>query len=305
MQIQPPNVLLIDDDIAVLGMVSDALAHFGMKVHPFSEGHRALRLLEDPDSPQFDLVISDINMSGMDGFDVINRVKSTNPRLPVVLMTGQATLEYAIRAMRMGAANLFQKPITIRELVNSVFHLVDLHREVRLAEAGLKGMVEERRHFLFQAGELDIPSMVGHLTDRLVPLGFARPTNVDVIAMAFHEALVNALEHGCLEMDSSLKGDLFADTDAYAAKVQERLADPAYAERKVDVVMHTTPERYEVCITDDGPGFDLTQFANLKEQSLNQQCGRGLSMINLVMDQVDHNAKGNQIRLTMHRKERH
>lgn len=103
----PPNVLLIDDDIAVLGMVGDALAHFGMKVHAFSEAQRALKLLEDPDSPQFDLVLSDINMAGMDGFDVINRVKSTNPRLPVVLMTGQATLDYAIRAMRMGAANLF------------------------------------------------------------------------------------------------------------------------------------------------------------------------------------------------------
>ena len=302
MQTSPPNVLLIDDDVAVLGMVGDALTHFGMQVHPFSEGTRALRLLEGLDSPQFDLVISDINMAGMDGFDVIHRVKSITPRLPVVLMTGQATLEYAIRAMRMGAANLFQKPITIRELVNSVFHLVDLHREIRLADVGLKGMVEERRHFLFRASELDVPSMVGHLTDRLVTMGFAQPTNVDVIAMAFHEALVNALEHGCLEMDSSLKSDLFAEEDAYAVLVQERLADPRYGHRLIDVVMHTTPERYEVCITDDGPGFDLATVSSITEVSFSKQCGRGLSMIHLVMDQVDHNAKGNQIRLVMIRK---
>jgi CheY-like chemotaxis protein len=305
MQTKPPNILLIDDDAAVLGLVRDALSHFGMQVFPFSEAQRAMQLLEDPESQPFDLVLSDINMEGMDGFDVINRVKAFNPRLPVVLMTGQATLEYAIRAMRMGAANLFQKPITIRELVNSVFHLVGLHRDMCMTEAGLRGLVEERRHFLFRADELDIPSMVAHLTDRLVPLGFAKPTNVDVMAMAFHEALVNALEHGCLEMDSSLKGDLFAEKDGYAALLAERMKDPDYASRKIEVVMHATPDHYRVTITDEGPGFDVNALSSINDVHLNQQCGRGLSMIHLVMDQVEHNSQGNSISLLINRKEQH
>ena len=303
MSIHPPNVLLIDDDVAVLGMVGDALTHFGMKVHPFSEGHRALRLLEDADSPAFDLVISDINMEGMDGFDVINRVKSTNPSLPVVLMTGQASLEYAIRAMRMGAANLFQKPLTIRELVNSVFHLVDLHREIRMAETGLRGMQEERRTFSIPAVELDIPSLVAHLTDRLVPMGFAKPTNVDVIAMAFHEALVNAREHGCLELDSSLKADLFAEKDAYALQLQERLADPRFGQRRIEVESALTPENFTVVIRDDGPGFDTSVVSTVTDVDLNKQCGRGLPLILLVMDQVVHNPKGNEIKLVLSKKD--
>jgi len=286
----------------VLGMVAEALTHFGMKVHPFAEGRRALRLLEDPDSPQFDLVITDINMDGMDGFDVINRVKSTKPSLPVILMTGQATLDFAIRAMRMGASNLFQKPLTIRELVNSVFHLVELHRELGRTAVGLRGLVEEHRRFQFRADELDIPSMVGHMTDRLVPLGLARTTNVDVIGMAFHEALVNALEHGCLEMDSSLKGDLFAEQDAFAATMQERLADPVYADRQVEVEIFITPQRFEATVTDGGPGFDTATVSRFSEAGLGKQCGRGLAMIQLVMDEVTHNPKGNQIRLVLNRK---
>lgn len=303
MTTHPPNVLLIDDDAAVLGMVGDALTHFGMKVHPFGDGHRALRLLEDPDSPAFDLVISDINMEGMDGFDVINRVKSTNPNLPVVLMTGQASLEYAIRAMRMGAANLFQKPLTIRELVNSVFHLVDLHREIRMAQTGLRGMVEERRTFRITAAELDIPSLVAHLTDRLIPMGFAKPTNVDVLAMAFHEALVNAREHGSLELDSNLKADLFAEEDAYAAQLQERLADPRYADRPIEVESTLTAERFTVVIRDEGPGFDTSLVSAVTDVDLNKQCGRGLPLILLVMDQVVHNAKGNEIKLVLNKKD--
>jgi DNA-binding response OmpR family regulator len=300
---QPPHLLLIDDDLAVLGMVGDALTHFGMKVHPFSEGEKALRLLEDPEGPQFDLVISDINMDGMDGFDVINRVKAINPGLPVVLMTGQASLDYAIRAMRMGAANLFQKPLTIRELVNSVFHLVDLHREMRLAESGLRGMVEECRRFQARAEDLDIPSLVSHLTDRLVPMGFAKATNVDVIGMAFHEALVNALEHGCLELDSGLKGDIFAEKDAYANQLQERLANPFFAQRSITVESCLNPDSFTVTIRDEGPGFDTSSLVTVTDVDLNKQCGRGLPLILLVMDQVVHNAAGNEIKLVLNRKD--
>jgi len=302
MLISPPHILLIDDDTNILAMVGEALVHYGIKVHPFAEGRRALRLLEDPESPQFDLVITDINMDGMNGFDVINRVKSTRPSLPVILMTGEASLDFAIRAMRMGASNLFQKPLVLKELVNSVFHLVELHRELRMTAVGLQGLVEERRHFLFKAGELNIPSLVGHLTDRLVPLGLAKPTNIDVIGMAFHEALVNALEHGCLEMESSLKGDLFADQDSFAATKQARLGDPVYADRWVAVDSQVTPQRFEVCITDDGPGFDISKVSRFTDAGLGQQCGRGLAMIALVMDEVCHNAKGNQIRLVLNRK---
>ncbi len=297
-----PHVLIIDDDLAVLNMVSDALAHHGMNVHPFCEGAAAMELLEKSEEPFMDLVLSDINMDGMDGFDVIHRVKSINPNLPVILMTGQASLDYAIRAMRMGASNLFQKPLTIRELVNSVFHLVSVHRELRMAEAGLRGLVQETRHFSFRSDELDIPSMVMHLTDRLVPLGFAEPGNLDVLAMAYHEALVNALEHGNLGMDSSLKGDFITGHDAYAALLHSRLEDPSFASRRIEVMVSTTPDVYEVTIVDDGPGFDFRKIASISEHTLSKQCGRGLAMIRMVMDHVIHNEKGNEIRLVLKKK---
>ncbi len=302
MQEQRPHVLLVDDDPAVLGMVSDALRHFGINVHAFSEGSPALALLEDPASPPIDMVISDINMDGMDGFDVILRVKDIQSNMPVVLMTGQASLEYAVRAMRMGAANLFQKPLALKELVKSVFHLVEMHRDFRLAQDGLKGLLKETRHFAFRCDELDIGSIVRHLTDRLVPMGFASPTNVDVICMAFHEALVNALEHGNLELDSSVKSDVFSETDPYTALRLERLSDEHFASRLVDVLMESTPDRFTVTITDQGPGFDTSNVAYAAEDSLQKQTGRGLAMIQMVMDEVAFNERGNQIRLVLKKK---
>lgn len=302
MQELPPHVLLVDDDPAVLGMVSDALSHFGIKVHAFSEGGPALALLEDPASPPIDMVLSDINMDGMDGFDVVLRVKDIQSNMPVVLMTGQASLEYAVRAMRMGAANLFQKPLALKELVKNVFHLVEMHREFRLAQDGLKGLLNETRHFSFRCDELDIGSLVRHLTDRLVPMGFASPANVDVISMAFHEALVNALEHGNLELDSSMKSDVFSETDPYTALRLERISNEHFASRTVDILMDSTPERFVVTITDQGPGFDTSRVAYAAEDSLHKLTGRGLAMIQMVMDEVTFNDSGNQIRLVLKKK---
>ncbi len=303
MPLQGTHILLIDDDDAVLDMVESALSHYGMTVHACSDGSQALARLVAPGAPRFDLVITDINMDGMDGFEVISKVKAAAPRLPVVLMTGQASVDYAIRALRLGAANLFVKPLALRDLVQSVFHLVDLHRDMRLGEDGLRGLVNERRHFLFRSDELDIPSLLRHLTDRLVPMGFASPANLDVIAMAIHEALVNALEHGNLELDSSLKGDLLADEDPYAKLRQARMADPRYGERLIEVRLAMDTERYQLEISDEGPGFDTSQLTPPPAGSdLAPHFGRGLPLIHLIMDEVHFNEKGNQVRLVLRRK---
>jgi len=272
-------------------------------VHAYPDAAQALELLQNPSAPEFDLVISDINMEGLDGFDVIHKVKATQPRLPVVLMTGQASVDYAIRAMRMGASNLFMKPIAIRDMVQSVFHLVDLHRDFRLADDGLRGLVNERRHFLFRSDELNVPSLVRHLTDRLVPMGFASLSNLDVIAMAFHEALVNSLEHGNLELESHLKADLFAKEDPYILLRNQRMADPEFAGRLIEVRLAMDTERFELEISDEGRGFDASRMLPMSGDSdMAPHCGRGLPLIMLVMDEVHFNDKGNQIRLVLRRK---
>lgn len=300
---RPAHILLVDDDAAVLDMVHSALAHYGMEVHAYPDAAQALDLLQNPGAPEFDLVISDINMEGVDGFDLIHKVKASQPHLPVVLMTGQASVEYAIRAMRMGASNLFMKPIALRDLVQSVFHLVDIHRDLRSAAVGLRGLVNERRHFLVRSDELDVPSLLAHLTDRLVPMGFASASNLDVIAMAFHEALVNALEHGNLELDSALKGDLFAAEDPYATLRTQRMADPEYAGRLIEVRLAMDTERFEVEISDEGKGFDAERLTPPRPDSdMAHHCGRGLPLILLVMDEVHFNDKGNQIRMVLRRK---
>jgi len=148
-----------------------------------------------------------------------------------------------------------------------------------------------------------VPTLVRHLTDRLVPMGFASLSNLDVIAMAFHEALVNSLEHGNLELESSLKGDLFAEEDPYGRLRQQRMADPEYAGRLIEVRLAMDTERFELEISDEGKGFDASRISPMTGDSdMVPHCGRGLPLILLVMDEVHFNEKGNQIRLVLRRK---
>ena len=66
--------------------------------------------------------------------------------------------------------------------------------------------------------------------------------------------------------------------------------------------MEATPERYEVVITDSGKGFNTRKVSRVSDETLARQCGRGLAMIHMVMDEVGHNAKGNQIRMVLKKK---
>jgi anti-sigma regulatory factor (Ser/Thr protein kinase) len=134
-------------------------------------------------------------------------------------------------------------------------------------------------------------------------MGFASPSNLDVIAMAFHEALVNALEHGNLELDSALKGDLFSEEDTYQRLCNERMRDPLYAGRLIEVRLALDTERFELEVGDEGPGFDASHLKPLQGDSdMAPHCGRGLPLIMLVMDEVHFNDKGNQIRMVIRRK---
>jgi PAS domain S-box-containing protein len=84
------RVLLVDDDILVSMGAADMLLDLGHSVTEAQSGAQALKLLET-DSP-FDIVVTDYAMPGMNGFDLAQRIKGSNPRLPIILATGYAEL---------------------------------------------------------------------------------------------------------------------------------------------------------------------------------------------------------------------
>ncbi|MEZ5101898.1 MAG: response regulator [Thermoleophilia bacterium] len=114
---RPTTILVIDDEDIVRSLICEMLELAGHTVIPAETPQRALELLVDP---RIRLVISDIVMPGLTGFELLEEMRSARPSLPVLLVTGAGTEENLTEALARGAAGLIPKPFTQREIVDAV-----------------------------------------------------------------------------------------------------------------------------------------------------------------------------------------
>ena len=111
------KVLLIDDEQDFLDTMSRRLTLRGMEVKTANSAAAALELLSNE---QFDAIFLDLQMPGTDGIESLKMMKKDNPDLQVILLTGHATLEKGIEAMKLGAMDFIEKPADIDVLREKV-----------------------------------------------------------------------------------------------------------------------------------------------------------------------------------------
>jgi len=111
------KVLLIDDDQDFLAILSERLMIRDMDVTTVSSAVEAFSLVE---SRPYDAIILDLQMPEMDGLQALERFKAINPNLQVILLTGHATVAKGVQAMKLGAADVLEKPVDIRVLTEKI-----------------------------------------------------------------------------------------------------------------------------------------------------------------------------------------
>jgi len=107
------HILLVDDDDDQRKTLNDFLVKRGHTVQSVADGLRALLYLDE----QVEVVISDIQMPGLDGVALLRTIRERFPNLPVVLMTGHGTLDTAVEALRNRAFDYLSKPVVLDELL--------------------------------------------------------------------------------------------------------------------------------------------------------------------------------------------
>jgi two-component system nitrogen regulation response regulator GlnG len=112
-----PCVWIIDDDQSIRWVLQKALQKAGVDVRSFSNGKDLLEVIED-DVP--DVIVTDVRMPGIDGLDLMNRVQTMYPGLPVIIMTAHSDLESAVSAFHGGAFEYLPKPFDLNEAVDLV-----------------------------------------------------------------------------------------------------------------------------------------------------------------------------------------
>lgn len=112
-------VLVVDDEPAVLSMATDALRSAGYQCLTARSASQALITLNDSNYI-FDLMISDVLMTGMNGIDLMKQARHINPKIKLIAMSGSAEIEIAVEAHRAGAADYLIKPFNNEDLINAV-----------------------------------------------------------------------------------------------------------------------------------------------------------------------------------------
>jgi DNA-binding NtrC family response regulator len=112
---EPKNVflLLVDDDVEYRSSVARRFVRRGFQVQEASGGEEALDLAE---RRQFDVVVLDMVMPGLSGLEVLEKLRASNPECEIIMLTGQATVETAVQAMKKGAYDYLTKPFPLAEL---------------------------------------------------------------------------------------------------------------------------------------------------------------------------------------------
>jgi len=114
---EPNKILVVDDSPQISKALSDLLAASGYQVRTAPSGERALQILENA---TFDLIITDLKMTGMTGIDLAKQVLQKVPGLPVVILTGFGDMDSVINALRLGVADYLKKPFSIDEVMSVV-----------------------------------------------------------------------------------------------------------------------------------------------------------------------------------------
>lgn len=114
---QPSTILAVDDEAPILDVICSVLSRLGHTVTTANSGEEAVAIL---DAAPVDLIISDINMAGVGGIELLQAIRRKDLDLPVILMTGSPDVDSAIRCVELGAHRYLRKPFGCAELKNAV-----------------------------------------------------------------------------------------------------------------------------------------------------------------------------------------
>jgi two-component system, NtrC family, nitrogen regulation response regulator NtrX len=120
-----PSILIVDDEPSIVQSLKGLLVDEGFDVMTAPNGYEALKIIET-ESP--DLVLLDIWMPGIDGLETLKEIKANNPFIQVIIITGHGNVETAVKATKLGAFDLIEKPLSIDKVIVGINNALNFRR---------------------------------------------------------------------------------------------------------------------------------------------------------------------------------
>ncbi len=296
------RILVVDDDPSICNMVTRFLEMNNYQGDVAHNGKEALELLE---KNSYQLVLSDIKMPEMDGISFMQAAKEVKADLLFIIMSGYGTLESAIQALKLGAINFIKKPLSVIELISTIKKAEDILFKKNLPYKISPFIQNINKHLTFQVKELNetIDMVVDYLVLELPHFNLSE-VRIDNLTLALYEALNNAIEHGCLELEKHLGNDnSVEDFQDFTREKIKRLEKKEYAEKPVLIDLEYKNNQIRYTISDSGKGFDHKQYLkNIDNKLYVDSINKGLFLIMNTVDQIEFNEKGNVLTLIIETK---
>lgn len=291
-----PTVLIVDDSPLDLHFASRLLEEVGFQIAVAENGRVALELISNAKP---DVVLTDMQMPEMDGLQLVERMTDEYPAIPVVVMTALENEATAVVALQRGAASYVPKHDLGKSLVSTVKNVLSVSRMRHETRMMLDSMRRLEAEYVLNNTLEGVDSLIGYLKEQLRALRLFRESDILRVGTAVYEGLVNAIEHGNLEISSAERDKPSA---VYRRLVSDRAADSRFRTRHVYLTTTLTRAEAMFMIRDQGPGFDPSTLPDpTAAENVGRVNGRGMFLIRTFMDEVRFNEKGNEVTMLKRR----
>ncbi|MGD9722943.1 MAG: sigma-54-dependent transcriptional regulator [Pirellulales bacterium] len=188
------DLLLVDDDNEFRDALARRFARAGYRVQDAPSGEQALEMAE---RRQFNVVVLDMKMPGLLGIEVLERLKASNPECEVILLTGEGTIETAVRAMKLGAYDYLTKPFplaNLESLVEKAYERGQLRKENVQLKAVIQRSAAPARMIGKSAAMQEVFRLIERAgpTDKSILIQGESGTGKELVAKALHDASARA-----------------------------------------------------------------------------------------------------------------
>ena len=135
------QILIVDDEARIRSSLAGILIDEGYEVVMANDGICAIEKLQGEGLP--DVVLADIWMPGMDGLTLLKEIKNRNLDIPVIMISGHGTIETAVKAIKMGAFDFIEKPLTLEKTILIIKHALD-QRKLQLENQNLRMRIKKK-----------------------------------------------------------------------------------------------------------------------------------------------------------------
>jgi len=132
------KVLIVDDEVDFSSALSERMTSRGLTVETVSNGAEALKKVESGD---YDAIVLDLVMPGMDGIETLKRIRAKKPELQIILLTGHGSIQKGVESVKLGALDFLEKPAELSVLMEKI-HQAKANKMV-LVEKKLEDSIQD------------------------------------------------------------------------------------------------------------------------------------------------------------------